>query len=168
MDDQRTLIQSVLDNDEAAFRSLFDRLWRVAFTRAVKILRDSGLAENIAQECCHSLFERLKTLRHENLEGWVSTSARNAAISVIRRRERETSLENSFLQPTTRDIDAEHAMLLKQCLGQLPDQHRKAVLLSKYEGNSLSEIAQILGSNINTVGVWISRGLNKLRQCMSS
>lgn len=168
--DRNALVAAALENDQGAYSALFAPLWKVAFVKAYRILRDKNAAENVAQDCCLKLFLRLDTLRLENLEGWMTTCARNAAISLIRRRLREVPIDSvpSAGSTQTPGPDHERLLQLRECLERLPGQHRDAVLLSKIEGNRLQDVARILDSNVNTVGVWVSRGLRRLRLCLET
>ena len=156
-----------IEDDEAAYRRLFEPLWRVAYVKAYRILGDASLAENVAQDCCLKLFLRLRTLHRENLEGWMATCARNASIDLLRTRACEIPIDDDRLpEAHGAPYKPEEQLHLRECLEGLLPQHRDAVLLSKVEGQTLAEIAAILRSNINTVGVWVSRGLRSLRACL--
>ncbi|MGE3512568.1 MAG: RNA polymerase sigma factor [Vicinamibacterales bacterium] len=164
---QEGVIATTEYDDATAYRHLFEPLWRVAYLKAYRILQDSSLAENVAQDCCLKLFLHLRTLHRENLKGWIARCARNASIDLIRARAREIPMDDERpAQAPDARLDAEEQLRLRECLDALMPQHRDAVLLSKIEGQTLAEIAAALQSNVNTVGVWVSRGLRSLRSCL--
>lgn len=55
------------------------------------------------------------------------------------------------------DFDLETAM------EKLPHSYRSIIILKYYEGMTLSEIAEVLGENINTIKTRLYRGIDFLR-----
>ena len=57
----------------------------------------------------------------------------------------------------------ETRQLIRQALLRLPPQYRMAVALKFLEDMDYREIATIMNAPIGSVGTWIRRGLNQLR-----
>lgn len=57
---------------------------------------------------------------------------------------------------------------MRAALAQLREEERTALLLRHYAELPNSEIAEILGSNVNTVATWVHRGCKQLRRFMGT
>ena len=57
---------------------------------------------------------------------------------------------------------------LEACLKNLPEMHRKAVLLVYFDGLTHTEVAERLGVPLGTAKSWVRRGLEALRTCLSA
>lgn len=55
---------------------------------------------------------------------------------------------------------------LVHCLETLPAEQAKAVVQVYLHGLSYQEVADLLGSPLNTVRTWLRRSLLKLRECL--
>lgn len=55
---------------------------------------------------------------------------------------------------------------LVHCLETLPEEQARAVVQVYLHGLSYQEVADLLGSPLNTVRTWLRRSLLKLRSCL--
>jgi RNA polymerase sigma-70 factor (ECF subfamily) len=62
---------------------------------------------------------------------------------------------------------AERGALLAAALSQLPQREREALILQKYHGRSLAQIAEHLGCTTGAVAGLHARGLKRLRQLLT-
>jgi len=69
--------------------------------------------------------------------------------------------------PGERAAAQEEALRLLEALAHLPDRQREALILQRYHGWKLSEIAEHLGCTVNAVAGLHAHGLKKLRQLLS-
>ena len=60
-------------------------------------------------------------------------------------------------------VDKEQAESLKQAVGSLPEEQKRAIELAFFRGLSHQEIAETLGESLGTVKSRIRYGLSKLR-----
>jgi RNA polymerase sigma-70 factor (ECF subfamily) len=105
---------------------------------------------------------------------WLAAIARNRAIDVLRRRQKDEKTQTGVYQEDTMrlpDLEAarvDYAELdaLMGCLGELDDAQRETVLLAYYEGWSRDELAKRFEMPVNTVKTRLRRGLAKLRGCL--
>jgi RNA polymerase sigma-70 factor (subfamily 1) len=70
--------------------------------------------------------------------------------------------------PDARLIEQETALALLEALAQLPPRQREAILLQKYHGWSLAQIAEHLDCTVGAVAGLHANGLRKLRQLLSA
>ena len=94
MDDHELLREYVRDRSQDAFRELVDRHLPMVYGAARRMVRDSHLAEDVAQGVFRTLAEKAGTLRRQQvIAGWLYQTTRHLAMHAVRteqrRRERE-------------------------------------------------------------------------------
>jgi len=75
-------------------------------------------------------------------------------------------LVEEHVGPAGRADAAERGALLADALSQLPQREREALILQKYHGWSLAQIAEHLGCTIGAVAGLHARGLKRLRELL--
>ena len=55
---------------------------------------------------------------------------------------------------------------LLNCMGPLPEEQRKSILMAYYFGHTHEEISRRLMQLLGTVKAWIRRGVSKVRECL--
>jgi RNA polymerase sigma-70 factor (ECF subfamily) len=93
----------------------------------------------------------------------------------------ERQLENEFSQssdavgnalvslgtsPSERSIKRERAVILSQALTQLPSDYREAMILHRFEGLTMAEVADRMGRSVDSVQKLLARGLLELRRLL--
>jgi RNA polymerase sigma-70 factor (ECF subfamily) len=155
-----SLLESVINGDEAALRVLFTR-HNVRIYRFV--LRLTG-NRSISEEIVSDVF--LEAWRHAARFGmrcqvstWLLAIARNKALTTLRRRS-ESQLGNADVPLTIEDpadnpeecLDKQdRGRTLRLCLKQLSRSHREVIDLVYYHGKSVGEVAEIIGIPASTV-----------------
>lgn len=161
----RLLVERAKGGDHAAFRVLFDKYHKRAFSVAFGVLKNRQDALDVVQEGF------VKVHRHlESFEGsssfytWLYRIVMNLAIDSLRRR--KTSRPVEYDDAIRRDSDAagEDAILARMldanprkaairrelvakidaALAELPDYHREVILLREVDGMSYEEMAEVL------------------------
>ncbi|TWU28458.1 sigma-70 family RNA polymerase sigma factor [Bythopirellula polymerisocia] len=74
-----------------------------------------------------------------------------------------TSAEGSPSEQVSR---RERAVVLSQALMQLPDDYREALILNRFEGLSMSQVAERMGRTVDSVQKLLARGVVELRRLM--
>lgn len=62
-------------------------------------------------------------------------------------------------------LNEDEGFLLSEVL-KLPEKFRTVIHLHYYEGYEIKEIAEIIGQNPSTVGVWLKRGRERLKKVL--
>lgn len=139
-----------------------DKLYRFAFC----ILKNSDDAQDAVQEVVMKLWKNRKLLdRAKNLESYCLNAVKNYCFDVLRKQKQQQNYKENVWVNATTEPEIEQVDLvekLKQELYQLPEQQRLAVSLKDIEGFDYTEISEILGQNIETIRVNVSRGRKKL------
>ncbi len=79
-----TLITLIANDDEVAFREIYERYWKRLFSLATFKTNSQEIAEEIVQELFVRLWERRKTLTIIHLESYLFTSLKYQLISHLR------------------------------------------------------------------------------------
>jgi RNA polymerase sigma-70 factor (ECF subfamily) len=100
---------------------------------------------------------------------WILGIARFKALSALRRRSLEpfdhesaTVVEDPADTPATALEKKDTSQIIRQCLTELPVQHREIIDLAYYHEKSLEEVAEIVGIPKNTVKTRMFRARSQL------
>ncbi len=170
------LIERVIAGDESALAALYDRYSRMLHSMLVRILRDTQAAEEILQDIFFQLWNNAAKFdsARGSLPGWLLVSARNRAISRLRRRipsEGEELEENAIALPFNLESDLAQQQLLgkvRSALETLPEGQRQAVELAYFEGMTHNEIAERTGEPLGTVKTRLRSAVETLKKKLQS
>jgi len=168
--DARLLGRFLEYRDEEAFETLVRRHEAMVLGVCVRVLRDEHAARDAAQAVFLALARKCGSLDlRRPLGPWLHHVAYGVAVSARREREARRRRElTSMTRPNPiPDSDVALRELLDLELDRLPDSYRRSLILFHLEGKSLEETAQELGRPLGTVGSWLSRGRDLLRDRLS-
>lgn len=153
---------------------LYDRYSGVVYSVALRVLGDTGAAEDILQEVFLQLWRNpgLFDSSRGNLGAWLAVISRNRAIDGLRKRRPETDLENVIVSvepDMAGDAERSRAMQkVRSILGEMPDAQRNALELAYFEGLTHTEIADKTGEPLGTIKTRIRGGLMALRKAFAT
>jgi RNA polymerase sigma factor (sigma-70 family) len=165
------LLEAVARSDEAALAELYDRFGRMAYGLALRVLRDSALAEDAVQDAFLQVWRSAERFQAGRAKAstWVLTFVHRRAVDLVRREERRrTEPEEAAPEPTGPGADEEIARrskreVVQDALRQLPPEQREAIELAYYGGYTQSELAERLGEPLGTIKSRMFTGLKSLR-----
>ncbi|MQA35466.1 RNA polymerase sigma factor [Modestobacter roseus] len=172
--DVAALVRAAAAGDQAAWNGLVERfgnlVWAVA--RAHRLQGDD--AADVFQTTWLRLVEHLPRLREpERVGAWLATTARHECLRVIRRSGRETAREPELLDLTPDDgpevssrlVTAERDTAVWHALRNTTGRCREllGVLLAE-PPLSYTEVSELLGMPIGSIGPTRRRCLEKLRR----
>jgi RNA polymerase sigma factor (sigma-70 family) len=171
------LVALLARGDESALAELYDRVGRVAYGLAFRVLRDERLAEDAVQEGFLALWRTAAAFRGERAKAstWILTLVHRRAVDLVRREERrraEPLAEEAAAHFADGETTEEAAWLrfererVQDALRQLPDVQREAIELAYYGGFSQSELAERLGVPLGTIKSRMFAGLARLRELL--
>ncbi|HET6601638.1 MAG TPA: sigma-70 family RNA polymerase sigma factor [Gaiella sp.] len=171
------LVALVARGDETALGELYDRVGRVAFGIAYRVVRDEQLAEDAVQEGFLGVWRSAATFRAERAKAstWIITLVHRRAVDIVRRRERRPAepldTERSEVPDPAGSAEDEAWLGFERervlaALGALPDAQREALELAYYGGYSQSELAERLGVPLGTIKSRMFAGLARLRELL--
>lgn len=172
--DDAALAARLRSGDQAAMTALYDRYSSLVYAVALRVLGDTGAAEDILQEVFLQLWRNPGTFdaARGRLAPWLAVIARHKAIDHLRGRRETTDIEDVTLALDARlDEAADRARAAEKVRGVLagmPAQQRRALELAFFQGLTHSEIAQQTGDPLGTVKTRIRTGLLLLRKAFQS
>jgi RNA polymerase sigma-70 factor (ECF subfamily) len=170
--DDLTLLARIGQGDETGMEAIFKRYSGPVYSVALRVLHDSGQAEDVMQEIFLQLWRNPEAFLHGrgSLGAWLVVVARNRAIDVLRRRKPTDSVDDVVLaSPCDISAEAERNGMMEKVrviLAGLPEEQRKSLELAYFEGLSHSEIASRTGDPLGTVKTRIRLGLMSLRKAL--
>ena len=168
------LLVRVREGDQQAMASLFERYSGIVYSVALRVLRDTGQAEDVMQDIFIQVWRNPNAFvsGRGSLGAWLVVVARNRAIDSLRRRRPTDSVDDVVLTSKT-DLasEAERNTLMEKVraiMHQLPEEQKKSLELAYFEGLSHSEIAEKTGDPLGTVKTRIRLALITLRKAMAA
>jgi RNA polymerase sigma-70 factor (ECF subfamily) len=161
-------------SDELALAELYDRFGRVAYGLALRMLRDSALAEDAVQEGFLAVWRNAHRFVPERAKAstWILTLVHRRAVDIVRREERRRADALELAPELLSESADESAWLRLQrervqaALKQLSDPQREALELAYYGGFTQTELAEKLGQPIGTIKSRMFTGLSRMREVL--
>jgi RNA polymerase sigma-70 factor (ECF subfamily) len=158
LDSDAALIERVAGGDREAFDELYRRFARPVLGMALRMLGDSGRAEDATQETFAAIWRSARSYRAERGTGsaWLYAVARHAIVDRARAR-RDPVADTVPDEASTDAGPAERAesswvtWRVHAALEQLPERERVVIELAYWSGLSQSEIASYLDVPLGTV-----------------
>ena len=170
------LLESAKGGDQAAFLELYERHRNAVFRFAYRLLGSFETAEDVTHDCFLSLIRRPSGFEPSRggLRTYLYAAARNLSLKYFRSSGREDALEELSIeplmpvkeQPLHRLLDEELSQRVKEAVVSLPPLQREALVLFEYEGLALSEIAEVVGSDVGAVKARLHRARERLRNTL--
>lgn len=172
MDDQY-YIDQVKRGQTAAFSYLVERYRDMVYGLALKMLRNTEEAEELAQDTFVKAFQSIQSYRGSaRFSTWLYRITYNSAITMLRKKKMQLlSLDEQRLSDDDEiklhqqltEIDKEElAASLKKAMDSLPEDDQALVTLYYYEDQSVDEISHITGLSASNVKVKIHRARKKM------
>ena len=167
--------------DAAALRRLYDREAPRLLGVALRIVRDTALAEDIVHDAFINIWTRAAGFdpARGSARGWLYTITRHLALNAARDARHEVTLDDAaavaldaaasladWREMRDAFVWRESASQIRRCLELLDPARRNCLLHAYVDGLSHGEIAARLGAPLGTVKAWIRRSLGSLRECM--
>lgn len=166
------LLKQVADDDEQAFRAVFDHYKEPFHATAFKMTRSVDVAEEIVQEVFVTLWVKRKLVAiAKKPEGYVFTILHNCIYAHFRKLVLERQLKSKMAQTEERSecrietllLEKENRAIIENVISQLPPRQKLIYKLAKQEGVSREEIAKQLNISPNTVRNHLTTALEYLR-----
>ena len=155
---------------ELAFAELVRRHLDFVHSAAVRMVRDSHLAEDVTQGVFIALARQAPDLLDRpTLAGWLHRTAQHIAAQTVRTIERRRAREQgaAIMNELVATADAPWELIephLDAALGELTDADREAVLLRYFQRKSATEIGALLGVSDEAAQKRVSRAVERLRE----
>ncbi len=190
VDEDALLMARVQANDAFAFEELTTRNQSRVYAYLQRFVGDPQLAEDLTQEVFMRVYKHRATFRQEaRFSTWLFRIAHNVAYNAFRVKTRrpeklfnalkgaesETTkmnfedgiLSRSGATPTQKIAKLERQAVVRDAIARLSARQRQAVLLSRFEGMSYQEIADVMDLSIEAVKSLLSRARQNLKETLA-
>jgi RNA polymerase sigma-70 factor (ECF subfamily) len=176
------LMARYCDGDAGAFRELYALVAPKLYGYLVKLTRVRAVADDVLQQTFLKVHRaRAAYIRGADPVPWIFAiahrtfidEARKAKRSIVRPAEDDALPEIPAgldgLADESREPSPDRALVKAafDALATLPEQQRQAVVLTKLEGKSVAEAAEIAGTTIGAMKVRAHRGYEVLRKALA-
>jgi RNA polymerase sigma factor (sigma-70 family) len=157
-------VSGPIDFGNDGFEAAFGGLYRLAMRPALRILRETGPAEDVAAEVLARVYVDWRRLGGQVwLDAWVIRVATNLAIDQVRKaRRRLPTVTSSPAGDLELRLDLAHA------IAGLPRRQREAIALRYFGDLPEVEVAALLGISVGSVKTHIHRGMEALRALLGA
>lgn len=159
-----------------AMADLYDQYGKLVYSVILRIVRESGVAEDLTQEAFLRVWNRVQFFDPQKgaLGPWILAVARNRAIDYLRSVDGRMAQKTTEFEPARehpsdfvnleRDvINSDRARVLRDAFAKLTPNQRVVIELAYYEGLSQTEMAQRMQQPLGTVKTWVRAALKVLR-----
>jgi RNA polymerase sigma-70 factor, ECF subfamily len=174
------LVGRARDGDQDAFRLLVERHSRAIFRLAYRMTGNEHDADDVVQEAFLRAYRQLQRFESRaNFGTWLHRIAINCALDLLRVRSRHdrhyggdpeeaemSGVSSASPAPDRLLLSAEVQNEIGRALEQLTGNERTAFVLRHFEGMSIEEIGEVLGTQINATKHTIFRAVRKLRRSL--
>jgi RNA polymerase sigma-70 factor (ECF subfamily) len=162
-----------------AFDLLYKKYSRRLYKFGYSILKSQAEAEDLIQDVFLNLWKnRCNVEKDSSIKSYVFTIAYNSAISIIRKKAKESefveylkSLQELNINEEPVNVELEYNELtnkLDEIIKALPQRQKEVYLLHRVEGLKYNEIAERLNISNNTIENHMSRALKTIREKLGS
>jgi RNA polymerase sigma-70 factor (ECF subfamily) len=150
-----------------------EKIWEEFYTKLKRFVLKQVLHEDVAEDILQDVFikihSHIDTLKDENkLQSWIFQITRNTIADYYRSRKPEEGLSNTI--KVTEYSPNEDAKEINQCvetlLDYLPENYRKALYLTEYQGLTQKELAKKFGITLSAAKSRIQRARKKLKNML--
>src|SRR5712691_11347312 len=172
------LMRIVQAGDFSPASEIYDRYSSRIYNFAYRFLKNSEVAEDATQEVF------VKMLKHANqfhgdakLSTWLFSIAANWCRDYLRKADNRAKDSDDVLvtlpapnelSPERRLEQREDEHRVQRALSALTPEQREAILLSRYQGLSYAEIAQIAGCSEGAVKTRVFRAMETLKKALTA
>ena len=166
--------------DDQAFEALYRRIRGPVFRFALRMLGEEPAAEELAQEILLRVYRaRTRYQPQARFRTWLFRIATNACLNerrrAWRRHEVGTRLGTAGLDhralpasdPAARYDQAQMARAIQRALAALPPRQRAAVVLARWEGCSMRDIAHSLDTTAGAAKLLLHRARTNLERALA-
>ena len=154
-----TLIKQIAGGNKLAMRALFARHQLKVYRFALRIVRDSALAEDVVSEVFIDAWQHAGRFEgRSTVSTWLLGITRHKALTAANRRPTESIDSETAMNvvdpantPEAELGERDRGTVIRRCLASLSPEHAEIIDLVYYQEKSIKEIVEILDIPDNTV-----------------
>jgi len=157
-------MEKIAGGDHRAFRQLYEHYAPAIYRLCLRFLNNRSEAEDAVQDIFVKIHHSLPEFKgRSKLATWIYRISVNHCLNLKRKRRLASFLSLEFLDalnssPAEATPDPHQALekdesenLVRQAIQKLPGRQRLALILSRYEGKSYQEIAEVMACSVPAV-----------------
>lgn len=159
--------------DVSAFEQILKKYKKFVINVAYRYIHNASYAEDISQEVFLRIYNSAQRYTQDaKLSTWIYRITANYCLNEVRAKKKvEQNFKEVIYQNTNSDDNdvlnnmekKNKSNLVKKALESLPERQRMAVILSKYDGLSYREIAEIIDCTPSAVDSLLQRAKQNLK-----
>jgi RNA polymerase sigma-70 factor (ECF subfamily) len=170
--EEKILVSLMKAGNSFAFEKLYFSYSKKLYNFAFNILKSKEDAEGIVQNVFTKIWETRSEINNDmSFGGYIFRIAKNMMLNQLRKRIIEKEYINYLhTRPEDTSLPVEQVvnfmelnLEIERIINELPEKRRKIFKLSRDEGLTYKEIAEILNISVNTVNTQISKSLECIR-----
>jgi RNA polymerase sigma-70 factor (ECF subfamily) len=167
-----SLISAIQQGDILAYGELVKRYQRGLFVFVMRIIHDEHAARDVVQETLVKVYQIIDRIDvQKKFSTFVFEIAKNQAISVLRSRKKNVSLEDivdieddkHFLEELYR---SDMARGVRKAVSELATKYKKVITLYYFDDLSYEEVSRKLDIPVNTVRTHLKRAKEQLKKIL--
>jgi RNA polymerase sigma factor (sigma-70 family) len=166
------LVESLKLHEEEAYSFLYDHYSRALFTIIYQVIPQQETAEDILQQAFLKIWKHIEM--YDPTKGriytWMINIARNQALDHVRSKEFNRQNKTTALTDNVYTDKAVNSAAgdpgLKKVLEQLPEENRKLLEYSYFQGYTQAEIAELMNIPLGTVKTRLRTTIIQLRKIL--
>lgn len=180
---EKELITKAKQGDHDAFGELVLLHQNKVYSLCVHLLNDRDMAEDLAQEAFLKAWRSFSSFREDSgFSTWMHRLTTNLCLDYLRKQVRQKEVatavslddeEEGWVEPAdpagdphARLEERERGRVLTKALEELPDHHRRLILMRELAGMRYQEIADATGADLGTVKSRIARAREQLKKIL--
>ena len=165
--------------NEKAYEYLYEHYYKMLCSVALEFVHDIVVSEMIVSDVIFALWKNRESLEiNSSLRNYLIRAVRNRSLNYRKQSERQLALqaelgvqvgieqaneESTASDPLTQLIEKELEKKINDSIDSLPEQTRKILCLSRFEGMKYEEIARETGVSVDVVKYHVKSALSRLR-----
>ena len=165
------LLDRFVAGDLEAFEVLFRQHQKEVYAWIVRIVRDTGIAEDLTVETFWRIYKHRARFRPDgNFRAWARRIATNAALDHLRYARQEITLPENLPCAPSPDgaVARETRESINKAFHELPAKYRLVATLAIVQKESYADIAQAAGISESLVKIRVFRAVRMLRKKLNS
>ena len=173
------LIDKTLEGDTSAFGELVDRYQNFVYTIAIRILKVSEEAEEVAQDSFIKAYDSLKTFRGDaKFSTWLYRIVYHKSLDRVKmnKRHRAYEINEEITDDSLNHIEnglefmlsEERTGIIKRCISELPAEDAAIITLFYFEEQSVKEISKVTDLTEDNIKIKLYRSRKKLFSLLES
>ncbi len=165
---QKELVTKAKNGDIKALNKLINNHKELAFSIALKHLKNEDDAKDVVQNSFIIVLKSIKRFRNEaKFSTWLYRIIYHECLKELRHRNLTVEYIPQFIEPEYEEIDSEEKVNIKTLLRVLKPNEYTVITLFYLEEKSISDITQITSLSKANIKVLLYRARNKMKQVVN-